>query len=71
VPAWTGNRPADGISLHAIIGAADTRMYAVKSDGAAVARAEISCAAEVWGEHLTKSEKLSVCYILFTKTWVN
>ena len=25
--------PADGISLHAIIGAADTRMYAVKSDG--------------------------------------
>jgi GGDEF domain-containing protein len=25
--------PADGMSLHAIIGAADTRMYAVKNDG--------------------------------------
>jgi diguanylate cyclase (GGDEF)-like protein len=25
--------PADGMSLHAVIGAADTRMYAVKSDG--------------------------------------
>ena len=25
--------PADGSPVHAIIGAADTRMYAVKSDG--------------------------------------
>jgi diguanylate cyclase (GGDEF)-like protein len=25
--------PADGMSLHAVIGAADTRMYAVKNDG--------------------------------------
>jgi diguanylate cyclase (GGDEF)-like protein len=25
--------PADGATVHAIVGAADTRMYAVKSDG--------------------------------------
>jgi diguanylate cyclase (GGDEF)-like protein len=31
--AGLATTPADGNSLHAIIGAADTRMYAVKSDG--------------------------------------
>jgi GGDEF domain-containing protein len=25
--------PADGVAVHAIIGAADTRMYAVKTNG--------------------------------------